>query len=357
MSNHKNKCLLLLLGVLVLGGCTDSKKSSIISSELVSEESGFGIDEAKNGDFVDEVTLEAERMYPMSDHIAVEYDGVKLKEINVKTGQTVKKGDLLVTVEPVTEAIMAEKEAAITNNQEESRRVLESYQTTIDNLRNDIAASTGTQQKLYQTQLEKAQKQYEWYEQEASRAQKELEAERDRFRSLPADLNIYAPYDGVVDKISKIESGMELSSDKEIMTIHSEEQVLLNIKKGSQLRYGQQVKVETGSGENLKTYKGTIISADNIRGDDFKNGSAIVHIEDKIPSEELGNVRVKANTKELHNVLLVRNYAVNTEKEKDYISISEGDKIMKRRIITGGSCGGYTWVLQGIKEGQSVSIQ
>lgn len=343
--------------VCAVTGCSSKKEENIISSELVSEESGFGQDTATIGDFVEEKTFDAKRVYPISNVITSSYKGVYLTEINVEAGQTVKKGDLLVSIEPVTEELLAKKEADIAQNKQNADAVLASYQSTINNLSGDIGASSGTQQKLYQVQLEKAQKQYAWYQQNAAKDQETLKKELEYLRSIQGDLNIYAPYDGVIDTVSNVQKGMELDTTKELLSMHSEEQIMLEVSQGSSLRYGQQVTVETGSGEKIKSYKGTVISADNVRSDAFKYGGAIIRMDEEVPVEELKNVRIKANVKELHNVLVVKNYAVSTEKDKNYVSILDDDKIMKRRVMTGGSCGEFTWVLQGLSEGQTVTIQ
>lgn len=347
----------LLLAVCLMTGCSGKKDETIISSELVSAESDFGQDTAETGDFVESKTFDAKRIYPISNVITSNYDGVYLKEINVEAGQSVKKGELLVTIEPVTDEFLVQKESTIEQNRQNADAVLASYQSSMDNLRGNISSSSGTRQKLYQVQLEKTQKQYEWYEQNAAAEQEKLKQELEYLRSLQGDLNIYAPYDGVIDTISNVQTGMELTTSKELLSMHSEDQIMLEISQGSSLRYGQQVTVETGSGENIKSYKGTVISADNIRSDSFKTGSAVIRMEEEIAVEELKNVRIKANVKELYQVLVIKNYAVSSEKDETYVSILDGDRIMKRRVLTGGSCGEFTWVLQGLSEGQKVTIQ
>lgn len=362
MLNRKKNKRLAIAGALavtfaMLTGCSGKDEGNIISSELVDEESGFGKDEAKLGDFVDEETLEAQRLYPVSNTITSPYNGVVLKEINVKAKQKVKQGDLLVTVEPVTDEFIQKKEADIAKNQEEYNKAVQSYQNTIANLQQTVANSSGTQKHLHETELAKTNRQYEWYVQDGLRVQQELQQELERYRSYPEDLNIYAPYDGVIDTINNVPKGTELNNTRDLLTMHSEEKVLLGISKGGSLRYGQSVTVETGSGKNIKTYQGTVISADNIRGDYLKDGTAIVRIDAEVSADELGNVRVKASTKELHNVLVVKSYAVTENKDQSYVSVLEDDKIKKRHVVTGGTCGGYTWILQGLEAGQSVTIQ
>ncbi len=361
MLSLKKQRIAMLLGITVLAGamtgCGDKKEENIISSELVSQEAGFGQDTVKVGDFVEARIYDAKRIYPISTVIMSSYDGVWLKEINVEAGQVVKKGDLLVTIEPVTEEILAEKEALIEKNKKDTDAVLASYQATMNSLNQSVAASSGTKQKLYQTQLEKTQKQYTWYQETAVKDQNEMTQELEYLRSLQGDLNIYAPYDGVIDSVSNVQSETELDTNRELLSMHSEAQIMLEVSEGSNLRYGQSVTVETGSGKNIKSYKGVVISADNVRSDAFKTGNAVVRIEDEVPAEELGNVRIKANIKELHNVLVVKNYAITTEKDSNYVSIISGDRMLKRRVMTGGSCGEFTWILQGLQEGQTVTIQ
>lgn len=361
MLNHKLQRIMagisMIVCVCIVTGCSGKKEENIISSELVSGESGFGQDTAQIGDFVESKTFDAKRIYPISNVITSQYEGVILEKINVQSGQNVKKGELLVSIEPITDELIAEKEAAIAKNKEDVDAVLTSYQATMNNLQNSIGASSGTQQKLYQVQLEKTQKQYEWYQKSGNRDQEEMKAELEYLRSLQGDLNIYAPYDGVIDTVSNVQTGTELDSSRELLTMHSEEQIMLEVGEGSSLRFGQIVTVETGSGDNIKSYKGTVISANNVRSDALKTGSAVIRLDDQVPAEELGNVRIKANIKELYNVLVIKNYAVSTEKDKNYVSILKDDQIMKRRVISGGNCGEYTWILQGVSEGQTVTIQ
>lgn len=340
-----------------LTGCKENESKNLISSALVEEEAGFGQDTAKNGDFVENKTFEAKRIYPISDVITSQRDGVWLKEICVKAKQAVKKGDLLVEIEPVTDEILQKKEQTIAKSKEEYEQVLSGYQASMSNLEQNIASSFGTQKQIYEVELQKTRLQYEWFVQDGAATQDELNAELEELRNMQGDLNIYAPYDGIIDTISDVKSGTELLADREILTMHSEEQIMLNVAEGAQLRFGQEVTVETGSGENIKTYKGRVIAANNVRSDAFKTNEAVIKLEEQISAEELKNVRVKASVKELHNVLVVKNYAVGTEKEKNYLSILDGDAILKRRVITGGVCGDYTWILQGLLEGQSVTIQ
>lgn len=357
-SRYFGRVGVLVLAAGILGGCSnDGSKDTIISSELVDEESGFGMDEAKLGDYMDEVILEAKRMYPVSNTITSSYNGVILKEINVKAKQKVKKGDLLVTIEPITDEFLTKKEEAIAKNKEEYDKTVQSYQNTIAALENTIAASSGTEKHLHETELAKAKRQYEWYVQDGLSVQQELLEELEKYRAYPEDLNIYAPYDGVIDALNNVSAGTELDNTRELLSMHSEESIMLSISNGGDLRYGQSVTVETGSGEKIKTYPGTVVSANNVRGDYLKDNSAIIRIEGDVDPEELGNVRVKTSSKELHNVLVVKNYAVTTDKNGSYVSVLEGDKMMKRHVVTGGTCGEYTWILQGLKAGQSVTIQ
>lgn len=343
--------------VFFLAACSAAEDSNIISSELVTDEEEFGKDTAQEGDFVETKTYEAKRVYPQSDVITSSYNGVYLSKIHVETGQEVKEGELLVSVQPVTEAALEKKEQEIAKSMEDISRTLQSYEQTIANLEQKMQTVQGTERNLVETQLTKTRKQYEWYKQDGEKTGQELKEELEQMKQLPEDLNLYAPYDGEIDKIDNVPAGTELTTDREIMTMHSSQQVLLEVSDGSSLSYGQKVTVETGSGERIKTYTGKVISADNIRPDGLKNGSASIQIDGSIPDEELTNVRIKANVKELYHVLVVKSYAIATEKDRQYVTVSDKDKVSKRRVITGGNCGEYTWILQGLEAGQSVMIQ
>ena len=71
---------IFVLCLVSMAGCDKKNSDKLISSALVEEEAGFGQDTAKNGDFVEKKTFDAKRVYPLSNVITSQRDGVRFPE-------------------------------------------------------------------------------------------------------------------------------------------------------------------------------------------------------------------------------------------------------------------------------------
>lgn len=359
-SNRRKSCFVIYLIctlALSLTGCGSESESEVISSELVRDEEAFGEDTAVYGDLIETKKYDAQQVYPISTVITTGKKDLIYDKVCVETNQTVKKGDLLVSIQPVTEEMLAKKEEAISKNKEEFETGKSNYKSQMESVQSQMGGASGTSLQILQIKLQKIQRQYDWYVENGEQVQNEMKAELEALKAIQGDVNIYAPYDGVIDSVASIGQGTELTSDRELLRMHSEEQVLLLVSQGSGLRYQMQVKISAGSGENQINYKGTVISADNVRIDELKDGSAYIRINEEVDAKILKNVTITANEVELNNVLIVKNFAVSSEKEKSFVTIVDGDTFKKRHVSVGKNADEKTWILYGVSEGQKVSIQ
>lgn len=363
MLNHR-KCQILIrysmiwgLVLLMVQGCGSVKKEDIISSGLIQDEEGFGTDTVKYGDFMKTKTFDAERIYPHSTVITAGYDKLVLDRICVEAGTKVKKGDLLVSIQPVTDESITKKKAEIKKNMEQFEAGKNNYQHNMEQLEEQIRSVSGVDLEIMQIELKKSQREYEWYVQDGTKVQEEMKASLEKLKSIKGDVNIYAPYDGVIDSISAVPAGTELTTKRELLKMHSEDQVLLSVSDAGKLRYQMPVTIQAGTGDKKETYTGTVVSADNIRTDSLKDGTAYIKMNEAADISELTNLVVIANEIELKNVLVVKEFAVSKEKKKNFVSIVDGDKVMKRHVVLGGTTGEMSWILQGVEEGQRVLIQ
>ncbi len=360
MLNHKFSLriyALLLFGVLIIMSGCGNKKADLIGSDLIDSEEGFGTDKVKNGELKEEKSFSASVVYPESAVICSQYNGVILEKIEVETGDKVKKGDLLVRIKQVTEETIAEQEQAIAKNLEELNAGINNYNSQISSLEQSIASSSGLEQQIFQVEKQKVQRQIEYYKEDGDKVQQTMKDELEILKTLQGDLNIYAPYDCVVDTIGNVPEGTELTTTRELVTIHSEAESFVRVSEGSDLKYNMPVVVESGLGENKTVYEGRVISADNVLDDNFQSGAAYIKLNENVPADELNNLNVRADVKKLNNVLLVKSFAVSTQNDKSYVSIVEGNKIMKRPVIVGADDGSYVWIVRGLEEGQQVLIQ
>lgn len=360
MLNRKNvkkiSTLLLLSVILLQTGC-GSKKADLVKAELVSSEDGFGVDTATISQLKEEKSFSASVVYPEASVVCSQYNGVVLKKIEVEAGDKVKKGDLLVSIEPVTEETISKQQEAIDKNLQELNKGIENYNSQIASLDASIASSTDVQQQIFQVQKEKTQRQLEFYKEDGEIVQQEMKAELEVLKTLQGDLNIYAPYDGVIDGVQNVPEGTELTVTRELLKMHSEDETFIYVSEGSSLKYNVPVIVEAGKGENRVTYEGRVISADNVLDDAYQTGAAYIKLNEKIPAENLKSITVKADIRKLNNVLLVKDFAVTTQNDMTYVSIVEGEKIKKRPVVVGAGDGSYVWIVRGLSEGQQVLIQ
>jgi len=357
MLNHRKK-IILLLGIASIAVCgCGNKKTDLVNSSLVYSEDGFGTDTAKIGELKESKSFSASVVYPVSTVIYAPYNGLIMEKVEVEYGDKVKKGDLLVSIRDITAETIAMQEDAIQKNLQELNKGIENYNSQIASLDNLIAASSGTQQQLYQVQKEKVQRQIEYYRQDGERVQNQMKQELEVLKTLEGDMNIYAPYDGVIDEIDNVPEGTELTTTREILKMHSEDETLLYVSEGDSLKYNMPVSVSVGVGETQATYTGRVVSADNVLDDAYQTNSAFIKLDEKVAADELKNITVTADIRKLNNILLVKEFAVTTQNDEKYVSIVEDGKVLKRPVITGGSDGENVWILKGVDEGQQVLIQ
>lgn len=357
MLNHSRKiAVFLLIVAFAVCGCGNSK-NDLLNSNLINSEDGFGIDTAAMGELKETKSFSASVVYPVSTIIYAPYSGLVLEKIEVEYADKVKKGDLLVSIKEITDETISMQEEAIAKNLDELNKGIENYNSQIAAVDKSISASSGTEQQLYQVQKEKLQRQLEYYKQDGERVQNQMKQELETLKTLEGDMNIYAPYDGVIDTIENVPEGTELTTSRKLLTMHSEDETLLHISEGESLKYNMPVTVTVGVGENQSTYSGKVVSANNILDDAYQTNAAYVKLDEKVETDNLKNITVTADVKKLNNVLLVKKFAVTEQNNDKYVSIVEDGKVMKRPVVTGSDDGEYVWILQGLDEGQQVLIQ
>ena len=72
------------------------------------------------------------------------------------------------------------------------------------------------------------------------------------------------------------------------------------------------------------------------------------------PNELTGTLKYQYNAEELRDVLLVDWSAVEAEKGKSYVYVLEDDMVQKRYVVPGLNNREKMWILDGLREGQTV---
>ncbi len=345
------------LSLLFLSGCGSDE--TLIEESLVDvEEQNVGTSTAEYGNLEAERTLSGTLYYPIRTELTSPVSGCAMKEIAVKQNDHVKAGDLIASLEPVSEDQRSEKQRQIEQKKAEIEKVrnytnqqIASYQQTMS------ASSDPNERQICQLKIQEQQMILDHMETEYADDIATLEAEMQQIQSVESVEGIYAPYDGVISNVYQIPEGTVLTEGRVIVEMYSEETVLVQAKNPGDIRYGQTVQVFGGVGDMRTEYKGTVVGADNPLEDSLKNDWLYIRLEEEFDPQALVNIEIKATGYQVENVLVVKAAAVFTQKEQQYVYLLEDGELKRRHVIVGGSDGTNTWILQGLSEGDVVSIQ
>ncbi|MBQ3437759.1 MAG: efflux RND transporter periplasmic adaptor subunit [Fusobacterium sp.] len=302
----------------------------------------------------------------------------KITNLNVKLGQQVKKGDILATIDSLTQ----------NNNLEEAKSQLKSYQAQRKSaaVKLQVAESKFNRiSKLYQMNSV-SQDEYE-----SSRENLEVaRAEMSKYDELIAQATISvktaetnlsyttitSPIDGVIISIP-VSIGQTVNSNQTAPTIMQVADLTKMLIKAEvaegdiiKVREGMEVEINTLANSE-KIYKSKIESVDlatstltdNEYSESVGNSSAIYYYANIIldnPENELRIGMTTTNTikiKSSEDVLLVPTVSVQKRKDKNIVKVlKEKNQLEEREVKVGVSDGISTEIIEGLVEGETVVV-
>ncbi len=302
----------------------------------------------------------------------------KITKINVVLGQEVKKGDLLATIDSLTQ----------NNNLDEAKSKLKSYeaQRKSAKVKLQVAQSKYSRMsKLYETKsislddYETAREELEVAKASVAEYNELIAQATISVKTAETNLSyttITSPIDGVVISIP-VSEGQTVNSNQSAPTIVQVADLTKMLIK-AEVAEGDITKVKTGMNVELTTlanpeiiYKSTIESVDlatsTLTDDEYSesvsNSSAVYYYANIILDNPDNNLRIGMTTtntikiKESQNILLVPTVAVQKVNGKSVVKIlKENNKVEEREIVTGISDGLSTEVKEGLSEGEEVIV-
>lgn len=302
----------------------------------------------------------------------------KITKINVVLGQEVKKGDLLATIDSLTQ----------NNNLDEAKSKLKSYeaQRKSAKVKLQVAQSKyNRMSKLYETKsislddYETAREELEVAKASVAEYDELIAQATISVKTAETNLSyttITSPIDGVVISIP-VSEGQTVNSNQSAPTIVQVADLTKMLIK-AEVAEGDITKVKTGMNVELTTlanpeiiYKSTIESVDlatsTLTDDEYSesvsNSSAVYYYANIILDNPDNNLRIGMTTtntikiKESQNILLVPTVAVQKVNGKSVVKIlKENNKVEEREIVTGISDGLSTEVKEGLSEGEEVIV-
>lgn len=270
-------------------------------------------------------TIETEEKIPASldfstaTEFAAPFDG-KVKECNISKFQKVKAGDLLISLDTTD------------------------LDFQITELEIKIAATGDYIQKgYYQIELDKLLEQ----------------------RNAAV---VKAPYDGVISKCAYAKEGNEIRAGEVMCVVVIPETIYVYNSEGAgkNLRFGMDVNLKINSVD----YKGVVSAApDTVPSTASKNASKycavtindedvdrLINENDGISAADAGWATIYAITTKRTNVLVVPDSAIKKDGNNPFCTILQGDQKFDIPVETGVSADGYTEILSGINEGDTVIL-
>lgn len=302
----------------------------------------------------------------------------KITSINVSLGQEVKKGDLIATIDSLTQ----------NNNLEEAKSKLKSYEAQRKSAKMKLQVAQSKFNRMSNLYREKSisQDDYESSKEELEIAKASV-AEYDELiaqasisvKTAETNLSyttITSPIDGVIISIP-VSVGQTVNSNQSAPTIVQVADINKMLIKAevaegdiTKVKNGMEVEISSLANPELK-YKSTVQSVDlatsTLTDDEYSesvsNSSAVYYYANIILDNTDNNLRIGMTTtntitiKAENNVLLVPTVAVQKVDNKNIVKVlKEKNQVETREVIVGISDGLSTEIKDGLKEGEEIIV-
>lgn len=302
----------------------------------------------------------------------------KITSINVSLGQEVKKGDLIATIDSLTQ----------NNNLEEAKSKLKSYEAQRKSAKVKLQVAQSKFNRMSNLYREKSisQDDYESSKEELEIAKASV-AEYDELiaqasisvKTAETNLSyttITSPIDGVIISIP-VSVGQTVNSNQSAPTIVQVADINKMLIKAevaegdiTKVKNGMEVEISSLANPELK-YKSTVQSVDlatsTLTDDEYSesvsNSSAVYYYANIILDNTDNNLRIGMTTtntitiKAENNILLVPTVAVQKVENKNIVKVlKEKNQVETREVIVGISDGLSTEIKDGLKEGEEIIV-
>lgn len=351
-----------LLAALLLGGCAQKEQApeqEFLSTPLTPPaQAKYKTTTVTVGGYSTTGSSTASVIYPVEQALYWEGGSARYRETLVKKGQTVTAGEVLMVFD------IESSESKMASLQLQLKRTKEDFKAGKEKRAAAIAAAKKQAQSLdsYDLQIalfniEKLQAQYEEYVYETQQKIAATEAEIAAIEEEIANNTLVAPFDGVIDSVINTPAGDAVPTNKALVTMHSTEYFLLQVKNGSALRYNLPVTIEYGKGNNKKYFDGKVVSAPNVLPASQKQSYALIQLTESTGSTTLkGSVKYTVINEVMEQILVADKSAIHNEDGEFFVYVLDGDTIHKRYVVIHRAKADVVWIQDGLSEGDLLII-
>ena len=274
----------------------------------------------------------------------VEWGTAYVTEVNVKANQRVAKGDTVATITVTKDDLsIRRKERAILRANEELNNLIKDGE-----IKNAKAIK---QKREYITELNK---------------------QVSEMKTDAATTKIVAPFDGIITDVNRYEEGDILLKDAVVATISSEDNCYVVIEdKSGQLTCGNIATIgyKDQNDQSITTTGEVVTVTSWALSEDLAMDYALIRVSSEDLEKMAGanngfegwwrrmSFSVKANAREVKDVVLVPKRAVTTVDGITYVTVEENGKQELKSFIAGGSDSTNYWVIEGLSEGTKICLE
>lgn len=362
MSKDKKKTVLLkavslcLLSALFITGCADQSPVETLPQGgfVEAPAAKHKTVTVEKGDFIQTETDTLRLVYTQIAELSWDQSNACYQEVFVKKNQKVKAGDVLIsfTIQG-SEAELASLQLQLKRANENLQRGRESREQTI-RVRKEVAVGLESyDRQIALLEVEKLQAEYEQFLYQASREVAQLEQKIADIEAQKENNVLRAPFDGVISKVISCSLGDNVVPGQVLITMYSPDSVRLRARTTTTPLYNMPVTVETTNIGDV--YTGRVVAAPNAVPSPLKQNTVLVQLDGEVSTELFSRtLKLTFETQRIHNVLTVSRKAIQTEGEKTFVYVLDGDMVQKRYIEVKTGLSATAWVLDGLTEGMTV---
>lgn len=322
----------------------------------------------------------AKLAYPLVTRMVNSVDGAKVKEVRVKNGQEVKKGDVIAILEAGNgmsavldnSADMSSKKREYEYETAISQTELEKLQKQQEEMIRQETAYTAAYKKLaleIRTLQLTLQKETVNYEYEMGRLQREY-AQNVKENG---EIAIIAERDGMIKELASLSEGYTLEKDSLICKIVDPDLICIKL-------FADDVKMPVGSKVSVVRgimdgeLSGRVVSSvTEAQGTLYPSGMYIsekssqtkdavyIMLDNEDAYEKLGSFGVKVSVWNVEDAIVVDRDCIYTQGDsktgKRYVWVSEDGNLSKRYVTIGYLDADVVWIVQGLQEGEQIVLE
>jgi len=361
--NRERLSFLILLVVVFFGACateneTAQTESLLNESLITTDEVSYYTVPVERGNYQTEVTGALSVVYMQEKDLYLDKANAVYKEVFVKTGQYVEKGDILMTFDiEGSDVELKTLKLKLQRKQEDTQKIAAEKLAVINNKKDHLKEMKDEKLLAANLEIEKLQTAYEQFLYES-------ELEMNDMRQHIADLEedrkdnmLVAPFSGVIDSVVAISIGDNVIPGTKLISMHSADNFLLETKSTNHaLRYNMPVTIEVSSKTTNQSFSGRVVSTPNILPQSVNQDRMFIELDGEVTAEQLiGTIKFRAVLEEVQDVLIINANAVHSENKKYYVNLLE-DGVLKKRYVTiySNKSSDDVWIIDGLSEGQMV---